>query len=300
MSWLESEIEKIENKGSNGTGNGAGSGAGSGTSKKTAAMYFAAGIVIALVALIVLSLLWSPGSTGSVKVIRIEGEIYSGNSPNGANSEYIGSLIRNAADDPLVEAIVLRIDSQGGVMAAGEEIIADVEYAKTKKPVITSMGAQATSAAYHISSHTDRIFASPDTATAGIGVIITFYDKSRVYDREGVVVEPIKSVETKDAGADYRGLSSTERKYMQSSVDASGEYFINDILAQRPDVSRSDIETGRIIRGAEALELGLIDEIGNLYQAIDYAKNYKNNMKNDDKKGAKEDADKTDEVKEED
>ena len=87
---------------------------------------------------------------------------------------------------------------------------------------------------------------------------------------------------------------------MQSSVDASGEYFINDILAQRPDVSRSDIETGRIIRGAEALELGLIDEIGNLYQAIDYAKNYKNNMKNDDKKGAKEDADKTDEVKEED
>ncbi|MBR6010876.1 MAG: hypothetical protein IK060_00810, partial [Methanomicrobium sp.] len=103
MSWLESEIEKIENKGSNGTGNGA----GSGTSKKTAAMYFAAGIVIALVALIVLSLLWSPGSTGSVKVIRIEGEINPGNSPTGAHSEYIGSLIRNAADDPLVEAIVL-------------------------------------------------------------------------------------------------------------------------------------------------------------------------------------------------
>jgi len=283
MSWLESEIEKIENKGSNGTGNGA----GNGTSKKTAAMYFAAGIVIAIVALIVLSVLWPPVSTGSVKVIRIEGEINPGNSPTGAHSEYIGSLIRNAADDPLVEAIVLRIDSQGGVMAAGEEIIADVEYAKTKKPVITSMGAQATSAAYHISSHTDRIFASPDTATAGIGVIITFYDKSRVYDREGVVVEPIKSVETKDAGADYRGLSSTEKKYMQSYVDASGEDFINDILAQRPDVSRDDIDTGRVIRGAEALELGLIDEIGNLYQAIDYAKNYKNNIKKDAKKDSK-------------
>jgi len=262
MSWLESEIKRIENSRK--------------SKQRTAAMYFAAGIVIALVACIVFSMLCSPGNTGGVKVIRIEGEINPGNSPNGANSEYIGSLIRNAADDPLIEAIVLRINSQGGATAAGQEIIADVEYAKTKKPVITSMGAMATSAAYHISAHTDRIFASPDTTTAGIGVIMTFLDKSRAYDREGVVFEPIKSVESKDVGSDYRALTASEKKYLQSYIDASGEYFINDILAQRPNVKREDIDDARIIRGEDAIEKGLVDEIGNLYQAIEYAKNCKN------------------------
>ncbi len=262
MSWLESEIKKIENTKRD--------------KKRAAAMYFAAGIVIALVACIVFSMLCSPGNTGGVKVIRIEGEINVGNSPAGAHSEYIGSLIRSAADDPLIEAIVLRINSPGGTSAAGEEIIADVEYAKTKKPVITSMGAQATSAAYHISAHTDRIFANPDTTTAGIGTIMLFYDKSRAYEREGVVAEPIKSVESKDAGSDYRALTASEKKYLQSYIDAGGEYFINDILAQRPNVKREDIDDARIIRGEDAIEKGLVDEIGNLYQAIEYAKNCRN------------------------
>ncbi len=269
MSWLESEIKKIESKNK--------------STKKTAAMYFAAGIVIALVICIVFSILYSPESTGSVKVIRIEGDIDIGNSPSGANSEYIGYQIRSAADDPLIEAIVLRINTQGGATPAAEEIIADIEYAKTKKPVLTSMGGQVTSAGYHISAHTNRIFANPDTLTAGIGTIMYFYDKSKVYNRDGVVVEPIKSAESKDAGSDYRPLSDEEKEYLQSVIDDSGEYFINDVLAQRPNVKREDIENAMVIRGEKALELGLIDEIGNLYQTIDFARNYKNNIKNADK-----------------
>ena len=83
-------------------------------------------------------------------------------------SEVVGNNLREAADDPMVEAIVLRVNSPGGSPAAAQEIIGDLEYAKTKKPVVVSMGDMATSAAYYVSAHADRIYADPDTFTAGV------------------------------------------------------------------------------------------------------------------------------------
>jgi protease IV len=211
--------------------------------------------------------------TQGVSVIRMEGTMVTGEA---FDSEYIGSEIvgrelRDAADDPLVDAIVLRVNSPGGTPAAAQEIIGDLEYAKTKKPVVVSMGDMGTSAAYYVSAHADRIYANPDTFTAGVGVIWKFSDISRWMEKEGYNVSTIKSGSKKDMGSTARPLSTDEEEYAQQIVTDSFETFIMDITTQRV-ISRSDIEDGRVIRGADAVKINVIDELGNLNDAIDGAK----------------------------
>jgi protease-4 len=183
----------------------------------------------------------------------------------------VGKELREAADDPMVEAIVLRVNSPGGTPAGAQEIIRDLDYAKTKKPVIVSMGDIATSAAYYVSAHADRIYADPDTFTAGIGVIWKFEDISRFNEKEGYNFSAIKSGSKKDMGSTSRPLTEEEQVYAQKIVDDSFENFISDVIAQRK-ITRSDIEDGRVIRGADAIRLHVVDEIGNLNDAIAGAK----------------------------
>jgi protease-4 len=217
--------------------------------------------------------LLSHPDTQGVSVIRMEGTMITGEA---FDSEYIGSEVvgrelREAADDPLVDAIVLRVNSPGGTPAAAQEIIGDLEYAKTKKPVVVSMGDMGTSAAYYVSAHADRIYANPDTFTAGVGVIWKFSDISRWMEKEGYNVSTIKSGSKKDMGSTSRPLSTDEEEYAQQIVTDSFETFITDITTQRV-ITRSDIEDGRVIRGADAVKINVIDELGNLNDAIDGAK----------------------------
>jgi protease-4 len=170
-----------------------------------------------------------------------------------------------------VEAIVLRVNSPGGTPAAAQEIIRDLEYAKTKKPVVVSMGDMATSAAYYVSAHADKIYADPDTFTAGIGVVWTFPEISRWMSREGLNVSIVKSGSMKDMGSASRPITEEERSYAQEIVNASFEGLMRDVLEQR-QIARSDIEDGRVIRGADAVKINLVDELGNLNDAIDGAK----------------------------
>jgi protease IV len=186
-------------------------------------------------------------------------------------SEVVGRELRDAADDPMVEAIVLRVNSPGGTPAAAQEIIGDLEYAKTKKPVVVSMGDVGTSAAYYVSAHADRIYADPDTFTAGIGVVWKFSDISRWMEKEGYNVSVIKSGSKKDMGSTSRPLSGEEEEYAQQVVTESFENFITDVTSQRV-IARSDIEDGRVIRGADAVKINIVDELGNLNDAIDGAK----------------------------
>jgi len=227
--------------------------------------------VAALLLIAVLAAVYFLGAgTGSdVAVVRVEGEILTGDFSNGAyvGSEYVGRELREAADDPLITAIVLRIDSPGGSPAAAQEIIRDLEYARERKPVVTSMGDLAASAAYLIAAHTDRIYLSPDTMTGSIGVIWLFEDDSEWMENEGQNVEVVKSGDQKDMTSPYRPLTDEERAYAQAIVDASFEDFIGDVIAQRP-VERSEIDNARLIRGEEAIAIGLADEEGNLFDAI--------------------------------
>jgi protease-4 len=133
------------------------------------------------------------------------------------------------------------------------------------------MGEMATSAAYYVSAHADRIYADPDTFTAGIGVIWRFSDISRWMEKEGYNVSVIKSGSKKDMGSTSRPLSSEEEEYAQQIVTASFETFISDVTSERV-INRSDIEDGRVIRGADALRINVVDELGNLNDAIDGAK----------------------------
>lgn len=211
--------------------------------------------------------------TRGVSVIRMEGSMVTGEA---YDSEYIGSEVvgrelREAADDPMVEAIVLRVNSPGGTPAAAQEIIGDLEYAKTKKPVVVSMGDMGTSAAYYVSAHADRIYANPDTFTGGVGVIWKFSDISRWMEKEGYNISTIKSGSKKDMGSTSRPLSTDEEVYAQKIVTDSFENFISDVTTQRV-IARSDIEDGRVIRGADAVKVNVVDELGNLNDAIDGAK----------------------------
>lgn len=233
-------------------------------------------LIIALLVLfgffIAVVILTSPDNLG-VSVIRMEGTLVTGEASGEgfAASEQVGRELRKAADDPMVEAIVLRVNSPGGTPAAAQEIIGDLEYAKSKKPVVVSMGDMATSAAYYVSAHADRIYANPDTFTAGIGVIWTFPDISGWMKKEGYSVDIVKSGELKDMGTTSRSITDQERSYAQKIVNASFEEFITDVLEQR-QIARSDIEDGRVYRGADAVRVNIIDEIGNLNDAIDGAK----------------------------
>ncbi len=203
-----------------------------------------------------------------ISVISIEGVIVTGESGNGyAGSVSVGGAIRDAADDPMIDAIVLRINSPGGTPAGAQEIVADILYAKKRKPVVVSMGDIATSSAYYISAYADRIYASPDTLTGGIGTAWIFTDISGWMAEENLDIEVIKSGSMKDMGAEYRPLTEEEREYAGRIVNQSAERFISDILSQRP-LDRATIEDARIFRGEEALDLGLIDEIGNLHDAM--------------------------------
>jgi protease-4 len=208
-----------------------------------------------------------------IAVIRMEGTMVTGqvSDADTIGSEVIGRELRNAADDPMVEAIVLRVNSPGGTPAAAQEIIRDLDYAKAKKPVVVSIGDMGTSAAYYVSAHADKIYANPDTFTAGIGVIWKFSDISRWMEKEGFNISVVKSGSKKDMGTTSRPISDEEQQYAQKIVNDSFENFITDVITQRP-ITRSDIEDGRIIRGADAIRLNIVDEIGNLNDAISGAK----------------------------
>ena len=217
--------------------------------------------------------LLSHPDTQGVSVIRMEGTMVTGEyyDSETIGSEVVGRELREAADDPLVDAIVLRVNSPGGTPAAAQEIIGDLEYAKTKKPVVVSMGDMGTSAAYYVSAHADRIYANPDTFTAGVGVIWKFSDISRWMEKEGYNVSTVKSGAKKDMGSTSRPLTGDEEEYAQKIVSDSFENFIADVTTERV-IARSDIEDGRVIRGADAVKINVIDELGNLNDAIDGAK----------------------------
>jgi protease IV len=211
--------------------------------------------------------------TQGVSVIRMEGTMVTGEAYDSETigSEVVGRELREAADDPMVDAIVLRVNSPGGTPAAAQEIIGDLEYAKTKKPVVVSMGDMGTSAAYYVSAHADRIYANPDTFTAGVGVIWKFSDISNWMEKEGYNLTVVKSGSKKDMGSTARPISDDEQAYAQQIVSESFENFITDVTTQRV-IARSDIDDGRMIRGADAVKINVIDELGNLNDAIDGAK----------------------------
>ncbi|SES75444.1 signal peptide peptidase A. Serine peptidase. MEROPS family S49 [Methanococcoides vulcani] len=216
-------------------------------------------------------------SDNKVAVIYVQGVMLTGNLPSGfgyATSEDVCNSLREAAADEGVKAIVLRVNSGGGSPAAAEEIITEIENVQAQGiPVVVSMGDVAASAAYHISAPADLILANPSTITGSIGVIGVYTNRSEYYDNEGIDFYISKSGEFKDMGGDWRGLTSEEKEYADTVVLKVYDLFITSVAEHR-NMTKSevkDIADGRVYIAVEAKEIGLIDDFGNLYDAIDAA-----------------------------
>lgn len=247
-----------------------------------------AGLVIvgvAIVSILVTATRESPVSRtmgpagGVVGLIYIEGTItggrtypaFSSGSPGG---DIIVGQIKSAARDPDVKAIVLRLNTPGGSAAASQEIAAEVERArKMGKKVVASMGDVCASGGYWIASSANKIVASPATLTGSIGVIMEVTQAEQLMKKIGLEFEVIKSGPHKDIGSPTRKLESDERELLQQMVDDIYVQFIQTVSAGRSldlETVRS-IADGRIFTGKQAKELGLVDELGNLEDAVEEA-----------------------------
>jgi protease IV len=213
--------------------------------------------------------------TSKVAVIYVEGEMVTDGSPGPgySGSGDVVRELREAEADPGVRAIVLRINSPGGSPVAAQDIYSQLLKTKKVKPVVVSMSDMATSAAYYISSACDKIYAAPDSWTGSIGVIWPLQNSSAHYEQEGIEFYVAKSGEFKDIGADWRGLTDDEKAYVDGLVNETFDRFV-DAVATGRNLSTGQVRSladGRVFTGVHAKELGLIDEIGDLYDAIDAA-----------------------------
>lgn len=203
---------------------------------------------------------------GRVALIEINGAIF--------GSEEIIDQIEKFSDDKTVKAIVLRINSPGGAVAPVQEIYK--ELTKVDKKVVTSMGATAASGGYYIACASDYIFANPGTVTGSIGVIMQFPKLGELMKKIGVDQSVIKSGKYKDAGSMYRDFTPEEKMLFQEVVDDVHRQFVEAVLEGRKDkkITRSELETiadGRMFSGRQALERKLVDELGDLNDAVEYA-----------------------------
>jgi protease-4 len=208
---------------------------------------------------------WGLGRGPRIGVIELSGVIRD-------SKDVIGQLHELRKDDS-IKAIVLRIDSPGGAVAPSQEMYRAVMRAKKDKKVVCSMGTVAASGGFYVASACDKIYASPGTITGSIGVISEFPHVNELMALARVDVDTIKSAPMKDAGSPLRAMSDGERKFFQGFVDGVYEQFLDDVAAARkiPKETLRPIADGRILTGKQALEHKLIDELGNLEDAIDGA-----------------------------
>lgn len=211
-------------------------------------------------------------SDNKIAIIYATGEINTGKgSYNTIGSETTVDAIREASEDENVKAIVLRVNSPGGSALASEIIWREINLAKQKKKVVVSMGDYAASGGYYIACNADKIFANNSTLTGSIGVFgIVPNTKNFLNEKLGVYIETVKTHKHSDIANGYRKLSDDELNVIQNSVEDIYETFITHVSEGRgiPVRKVDEIGQGRVWSGADALSIGLIDEIGGLEDAI--------------------------------
>lgn len=216
-----------------------------------------------------------------VAVIRVNGPIVGGDdadmawgSPSSTTSGALMRQFRKARQDDSVQAVLLRVNSPGGSAAATQEAAAELQKLKDSgKPVVVSMGDTAASGAYWLVAYGDKIYANPSTITGSIGVYMSYYDVQGLSEKLGVREEKIKSGPHKDIFSPFRPMTEEERRLTQNMVDDMYEQFVAVVAEQRHmdgEKVRS-LADGRVFTGVQAKEAGLVDELGNYYDALGYA-----------------------------
>ena len=212
----------------------------------------------------------STGFGDAVAIVRVEGIIVSEDEVTaGAPSGVIMDELERAAADPTVKAIILRVDSPGGTVTGSAQIHEAI--LELEKPVVASMGGTAASGGYYVSAPTDYIIARPDTTTGSIGVIYTLFNAEELMNELGIDVTTITSGPNKDLGSIWEELTPEQQEILETLVDESYDQFVQIVTDGRPDLSVEEVREladGRIYSGRQALDNGLVDELGNLDDAI--------------------------------
>jgi protease-4 len=212
---------------------------------------------------------------GKIAVIPLNGTIVGASqeglfSSGGITPKLVRDYLEKASADGMVKAVVLRVDSPGGSAEASQEIANEIRRFKedTGKPVVVSMGSVAASGGYYISVYADKIVASPATLTGSIGVISEFIYIQGLLDKLGLQMEIIKAGEHKDMG--LRPMTDEERQIMQTITDDLYGQFVSAVAEGRnlPQETVRKLATGQIYTGDQALQLGLVDELGDREDAI--------------------------------
>ena len=200
-----------------------------------------------------------------VGVVKIEGAIMDA-------GDTVDQL-KTFRENPSIKAIVVRVDSPGGGVGPSQEIYREIRKTSEKKKVVASMGALAASGGYYVASAADSIMANPGTITGSIGVIMSYTNLEDLFGKIGLSPVVIKSGQYKDIASPVRKMSDEERALLQAFADDLHDQFINDVAEGRGmDAGEvRKIADGRIFSGKRAKELGLIDQLGNLEDAINMA-----------------------------
>ncbi|MBI5025440.1 MAG: signal peptide peptidase SppA [Nitrospirae bacterium] len=229
---------------------------------KKACLFFLGFIVLLIIISVIIAFTRRVPLTDRVALIRVEGVIL--------DSKAVIDELKEYSRDSSIKAIVLRVDSPGGGVAPSQEIYEEVKKAKTKKKIVVSMGSVAASGGYYVACPADKIVANPGTLTGSIGVIMEIPNFEGLMKKIGVKTEVIKSGRHKDIASVFRSMSPEERDILQSVLDDVHDQFIKAVAEGRNmkfDYVRS-LADGRIFTGNKAKEFGLVDEIGNLEDAI--------------------------------
>lgn len=206
------------------------------------------------------------GQGEKVGVIRLTGPIYT--------SEKIVRQFQYFAKRNEIRAIVFRIDSPGGGVAASQEIYEAVKSVRDSgKPVVASMGSVAASGGYYVACGADSIVANPGTTTGSIGVIAQFVTLRALLEKIGVRVETVKSGPFKDTGSYHRDFSSADKRYLQDWVDDAYAQFTEIVsLERRLDLKNvKRLADGRVYTGRQAYHSGLVDRLGDFQVAVQMA-----------------------------
>jgi protease-4 len=200
---------------------------------------------------------------GRVALVDVKGEITS--------SEDIVRQVKKYQNDGSVKALVLRVDTPGGGVAASQEIYDQLlKFRDSGKSIVVSMGSVAASGGYYIACAADSIVANPGTVIGSIGVMISFPVFERLMDKIGVKMEVIKSGDLKDVGNYARQMTSADKEMLQALIEDSYDQFVN-VVAESRDLEVDSVRgfaNGSVFTGRQAMQLGLIDRLGTMQDAI--------------------------------
>jgi protease IV len=198
----------------------------------------------------------------SIAVISIENEI--------VDSRKVVEMLLDAEENKEIKAIILRIDSPGGAVAPTQEIYEEVRRIDKKKPIYASFGSIAASGGYYIGAACRKIYANAGTLTGSIGVIMQMTDLSELFAWAKYKQVTIKAGRYKDIGNPGRAMTEEEKLFLDTLLAGTHQQFMKDITAVRGKRLKKDITElaqGQIFHGSEAKDLGLVDEVGTLWQA---------------------------------